>query len=91
MSPTRADRGPTREGAKVTTSTTISISCDDCDLQDGAACDDCLVTFVLGREPDDAVVIDVAEARALRLLSGVGLVPGLRHSNAGPDWAAACP
>jgi hypothetical protein len=37
------------------------------------------VTFICGREPDDAVVIDVAEERALRLLGRSGLVPPLRH------------
>jgi hypothetical protein len=72
----------------MTSGTTISISCDDCHLQATDACDDCLVSFVLGREPDDAVVIDVAEARALRMLSGAGLVPRLRHSSAGSEWAA---
>jgi hypothetical protein len=68
--------------------TSISISCDDCEFQESAACADCLVTFVLGREPDDAVVVDVEEARALRLLSGAGLVPSLRHSKSGSEWAA---
>ena len=72
----------------MTTSTPISISCDDCELQESSACDDCLVTFVLSREPHDAVVIDVEEARALRLISSAGLVPGLRHSRSGPEWAA---
>jgi hypothetical protein len=41
------------------------------------------VTFLCGREPDEAVVFDVAEVRALRLLSGAGLVPGLRHRRSG--------
>ncbi|MGD0254220.1 MAG: hypothetical protein ABSB99_01460 [Acidimicrobiales bacterium] len=67
---------------------TISISCDDCELQSTAACEDCLVSFVLDREPDDAVVVDVSEARALRLLSGAGLVPQLRHSAVGLRWTA---
>ena len=67
---------------------TISISCDDCELQHTDACADCLVTFVLGREPDDAVVVDVAEARAMRMLSRAGLVPEMRHSGAAVDWAA---
>ena len=40
---------------------TISISCDDCELQHTDACADCLVTFVLGREPNDAIVVDAAE------------------------------
>lgn len=48
-------------------------------MQHTAACDDCVVSFILDREPDDAVVIDAEEARVVRLLSGVGLVPELRH------------
>jgi hypothetical protein len=44
------------------------------------ACDDCVVTFICDREPGDAVVIDATEARAVRLLSQAGLVPGLRHT-----------
>lgn len=43
-------------------------------------CDDCVVTFICDREPDDAVVIDVAEARAVRLLADAGLIPRLRHA-----------
>ena len=57
----------------------ITISCDDCAMQGTSACDDCVVTFICGREPDEAVVIDAAEARAVRLLAEAGLVPGLRH------------
>jgi len=55
------------------------ISCDDCLMQRTSACDDCVVTFICGREPDEAVVIDVAEARAVRLLGEAGLVPRLRQ------------
>jgi hypothetical protein len=57
----------------------LRIDCDDCVLQETEACDDCVVSYICSREPDDAIVIDVAEARALRLLSGAGLVPELRH------------
>jgi hypothetical protein len=57
----------------------LTIDCDDCQLQGTSACDDCVVTFICGREPDDAVVIDAAEHRALRLLSSAGLLPELRH------------
>jgi len=67
---------------------TISISCDDCELQHTDACADCLVTFVLGREPHDAVVVDVAEARTIRELGRAGLVAELRHPGAAEDWAA---
>lgn len=58
---------------------TICISCDDCRLQHTDACQDCVVTFLLGPEADQAVVIDAAEARGLRLLSSAGLAPALRH------------
>lgn len=58
---------------------TLTISCDDCVMQGTPACEGCVVTFICGREPDDAVVIDVEEERALRLLGGAGLVPPLRH------------
>jgi hypothetical protein len=56
----------------------LTIDCDDCRLQGSAACDDCLVTFLCG-EQTTAVVIDMAEARAVRLLGDAGLVPSLRH------------
>jgi len=62
-------------------SPTITISCDDCVLQATDACDDCLVNFVLGRDADDAVVIDAEEARAMRMLSRAGLVPSLRFAS----------
>lgn len=57
----------------------LSIDCDECAMQHTSACDDCVVTFICSREPGEALVIDVAEERALRLLSGAGLVPELRH------------
>jgi hypothetical protein len=57
----------------------LRIDCADCIRQATETCKDCLVTFLCSREPDDAVVIDVAEARALHVLAGAGLVPKLRH------------
>ena len=57
---------------------TITIECDACSLQNTTACGDCLVTFLLDRDPGDAVVIDATEARAVRLLERAGLVPNLR-------------
>lgn len=56
------------------------IDCDQCTLQGTDACADCLVSFVLNREPEDAVVIDADEARAVRMLERAGLVPSLRFS-----------
>jgi hypothetical protein len=57
----------------------LVISCDDCVMQNTGACADCLVSFILNREPGDALVIDATEARAIRMLSRAGLVPGPRH------------
>ena len=59
----------------------LTIDCDRCALTKTEACDDCVVSFRLGREPDDAVVIDADEARAMRLLGHAGLVPALRFSD----------
>jgi hypothetical protein len=55
------------------------ISCDDCVMQGTSTCEDCVVTFICNREEGDAVVIDVGEARAVRLLGDAGLVPHLRQ------------
>jgi len=57
----------------------LRIDCDECVMRMTAACDDCLVTFVVGRCPGEALVIDVEEERAVRMLTGAGLVPRLRH------------
>jgi len=56
-----------------------SIDCGECVMAGTAACDDCVVTFVCGRRPGEALVIDVEEERAVRLLASAGLVPALRH------------
>ena len=47
-------------------------------MQDTSACDDCVVTFLCGADAGP-VVVDFAEARALRLLGDAGLAPRLRH------------
>lgn len=57
---------------------TITVECESCVMRDTPACDDCVVTYLLGREPDDAVVIDADEARAMRMLEHAGLLPTLR-------------
>jgi len=58
---------------------TLVIDCDDCAMQGTDCCADCVVTFICSRQPGEAVVVDVAEERAIRLLSTAGLVPELRH------------
>jgi len=57
---------------------TLTIDCDQCTLQGTDSCGDCVVSFLLGREPDDAVVIDAGEARAIHMLERAGMVPTLR-------------
>ncbi len=59
--------------------TTLTIDCDGCVMQGTDACDDCVVTFICGREPEDEVVFERAEELALRTLGRGGLVPPLRH------------
>jgi hypothetical protein len=79
----------TRDSSIITTATTtepeggLTIDCDCCTLRNTAACDDCVVSFLLEREPDDAVVIDADEARAMRMLERAGLVPTLRFNHQG--------
>ena len=58
----------------------LTIDCDECSLQGTDACDDCVVTFLLGAERTTSVVIDIAEVRAVRLLGDAGLVQTLRHA-----------
>ncbi len=58
----------------------FTIDCADCVHRHTSVCDDCVVSFIVGREPEDAIVVDVEEARAVRLLEQAGLVPGVRHS-----------
>lgn len=57
----------------------LTIDCDECELQNTTACEDCVVTFLCDRPASTAVVIDVAEARAVRMMAAAGLVPELRH------------
>jgi hypothetical protein len=58
----------------------LTIACDQCSLQGTNACADCVVSYLLEREPEDAVVIDAREARAMRMLERAGLVPSLRFT-----------
>jgi hypothetical protein len=58
---------------------TLTIDCETCVMRGTEACSDCVVTFLCDRQPDEAVVIDADEERALRVLGHSGLVPPLRH------------
>jgi hypothetical protein len=72
-----ADLAGTASGA--VSGRSFTIDCDQCVMQHTDACSDCVVTFICSREPGDALVVDVGEYRALRMLSESGLVPELRH------------
>ena len=65
----------------IPTTDTLSIDCSTCSQRHTATCDGCMVTFICSREPGDAVVVDLGEFRALKVLGDSGLVPPLRHSS----------
>ena len=57
----------------------LSISCSDCTMHNTPACDDCVVTFVLGVETDGVVLnLDVDQERVVHLFSRAGMVPLLK-------------
>jgi len=56
-------------------------------------CSDCVVTYLCDpvrsdRSPQTAVVFDLAELRAVKLLAEAGLVPSLRHNTSGRHSAS---
>lgn len=57
----------------------LTIDCAECMLEGTEACTDCVVTWLVDHTDGGAVVVDVAEVRALRALQRGGLVPRLRH------------
>jgi hypothetical protein len=72
----------------MTTTPTTIIDCADCSMFESEHCGDCVVTYLCDpvrsdRSPQTAVVFDLAELRAVKLLAEAGLVPSLRHSASG--------
>ena len=67
----------------------ITIDCGTCTGKALNACGDCVVTFIMERDPDDALIIDAAEARAVRRLGRAGLVPPLRYEADAAEVAGA--
>lgn len=63
----------------------LTISCDDCSMQSSAACDDCVVTFLIRDDAveDTPLVLDLEQARVVRLFGQAGLVPDLKYQVAG--------
>ena len=66
----------------------VHIDCDTCVVR-GPACNDCVVTVLLGPPPE--LAFDDEEQRALQVLAGSGLVPPLRMVSpmSGPDVISA--
>jgi len=60
----------------------VLIDCDGCALRD-LACDECVVTVLLGAG-GPALEVDDGERRALDVLADSGLVPRLRLVPVGP-------
>ena len=60
----------------------ITIDCGTCVMRATPACTDCMVSYLCDRDDDDAVVFDLVEYRAVRLLADAGLLPSLRHREA---------
>lgn len=60
----------------------LTIDCDACVLQATDACADCVVTFLCDHDAGTPVVVNLAEARAMRVLGDAGLAPPLRHRRA---------
>ncbi len=63
----------------------MTIDCGTCSRQDTSTCDDCVVSFIVNREPEEAVVINVAEFSALKRLQSAGMVPDLLHDGVPAD------
>lgn len=65
----------------------FTIDCSTCLRGQSGACQDCVVTFLTGREPGEAVVVEASEFAALRRLADAGLIPSLRHDPEAPhQW-----
>jgi hypothetical protein len=65
---------------------TVHIDCDAC-VARGPACEDCVVSVLLGPPPETG--FDADQQQALRVLAESGLVPPLRMVSpvSGPDVA----
>jgi len=57
----------------------LSISCNDCVRRGTPDCADCLVSFVLGVEPDE-LVMTAEEADVVQLFTSQGMMPRLSSS-----------
>lgn len=66
----------------------LVIDCDTCVMRATDACHDCVMSVLCRDDPHEAVVFDLAEIRAMRVLAEAGLVPSLRHRAPGQASAS---
>ncbi len=60
------------------------VDCDRCEVR-GNACQDCVITVLLGAPPE-GIELDGAERRALRTLAEAGMVPRLQLVDCGEGY-----
>ncbi|MGA0080408.1 MAG: hypothetical protein ACO3IT_01460 [Ilumatobacteraceae bacterium] len=77
--PTDRITGVIMQAPSTPSSSVLVISCDTCVMRETDACSDCLVSFMCGDTAETAVVFNLEEQRAVRLLANAGMVPTLRH------------
>jgi hypothetical protein len=58
----------------------LTIDCAVCEVRETDACDDCVVSYLVGHEIGTPVVLDAEEKRAVDLLADAGLVPASRFT-----------
>ena len=67
----------------------LSISCNDCVRRGTPDCADCLVSFVLGEEPDE-LVMTAEEADVVQLFTSQGMMPRLKFQHRSDARASNC-
>ncbi len=72
---------PTSSNNETPSGESVTIDCDTCVMKDTAACTDCVVTYICERQAQQAVVVNLADFRAMKALAEAGLVPNLRHQS----------
>jgi hypothetical protein len=68
------------KGATMSHEIELSISCHDCIRRGTPDCADCLVSFVLGEEPDE-LVMTAQEADVVQLFTSQGMMPRLKFQH----------
>ena len=73
---------PTERG--IVSGIELSISCTDCVRRSTPDCEDCLVTFVLGDQPEE-LTLSAELADVAGLLTSQGMIPRLKFRRVTPE------